>query len=123
MHLSPALRETGTYPFVKLDEAKRRLHDEGVALIDFGKGDPREPTDLRIRQALVDGITGSSGSPSPPRRPSTAPPAGGDGRRGCALVQAPLRRPPRSRDGDRPDVREQGGHLPAPADDRRPPLG
>jgi len=63
MHLSPALRETGTYPFVKLDEAKRRLHDEGVALIDFGKGDPREPTDLRIRQALVDGITEISSYP------------------------------------------------------------
>src|SRR3954454_5199964 len=63
MHLSPALRETGTYPFVKLDEAKRRLHDEGVALIDFGKGDPREPTDLLIRQALVDGITEISSYP------------------------------------------------------------
>jgi succinyldiaminopimelate transaminase len=63
MHVSPALRETGTYPFVKLDEAKRRLHDQGVELIDFGKGDPREPTDARIRQALVDGITEISSYP------------------------------------------------------------
>jgi acetylornithine aminotransferase len=53
MQVSTVLRETGTYPFVKLDEAKRRLRAEGVELIDFGKGDPREPTDPRIREALV----------------------------------------------------------------------
>jgi succinyldiaminopimelate transaminase len=57
MNLSPALRETGTYPFVKLDEAKRRLQAEGVELIDFGKGDPREPTDPLIRNALVNSLT------------------------------------------------------------------
>jgi acetylornithine aminotransferase len=55
--LSPALAATGTYPFVKLDEAKRRLAARGVELIDFGKGDPREPTDPMIRQALADSIT------------------------------------------------------------------
>jgi succinyldiaminopimelate transaminase len=57
MNLSPVLRETGTYPFVKLEEAKRRLQAEGVELIDFGKGDPREPTDPRIRDALVNSLT------------------------------------------------------------------
>jgi succinyldiaminopimelate transaminase len=63
MHVSPALRETGTYPFVKLDEAKRRLRAEGVELIDFGKGDPREATDPRIRQALVESLTEISSYP------------------------------------------------------------
>src|SRR5919199_2948403 len=63
MHVSPVLRETGTYPFVKLDEAKRRLEAEGVELIDFGKGDPREPTDPRIREALVDNLTEISSYP------------------------------------------------------------
>jgi succinyldiaminopimelate transaminase len=63
VHLSPALRETGEYPFVKLEEAKRRLLDRGVQLIDFGKGDPREPTDARIRQALADSITEISSYP------------------------------------------------------------
>jgi N-succinyldiaminopimelate aminotransferase len=63
MHLSPALRDTGTYPFVKLDDAKRRLLEQGVQLIDFGKGDPREPTDERIRQALADSITEISSYP------------------------------------------------------------
>lgn len=53
MNLSPALAAAGMYPFVKLDQAKRRLAAEGVELIDFGKGDPREATDPRIREALV----------------------------------------------------------------------
>ena len=55
--LSPALEATGTYPFVKLEEAKRRLAARGVELIDFGKGDPREPTDPMIRQAVADSLT------------------------------------------------------------------
>src|SRR5580765_751654 len=63
MHLSPALRDTGTYPFVKLEDAKRRLLAQGVELIDFGKGDPREPTDTRIRRALADSITEISSYP------------------------------------------------------------
>jgi succinyldiaminopimelate transaminase len=55
--LSPALTATGTYPFVKLEEAKRRLAADGVELIDFGKGDPREPTDPMIRRAVAESIT------------------------------------------------------------------
>jgi succinyldiaminopimelate transaminase len=55
--LSPALAATGTYPFVKLEEAKRRLAAEGVELIDFGKGDPREPTDWMIRRAVAESLT------------------------------------------------------------------
>ena len=45
-----------TYPFVRLEEAKRRLLAAGVDVIDFGKGDPNEPTDPMIRQALVDAL-------------------------------------------------------------------
>jgi len=56
MQLSPALAATGTYPFVELEQAKRRLAAEGVDLIDFGKGDPREPTDPMIRNALTDSL-------------------------------------------------------------------
>jgi acetylornithine aminotransferase len=57
MQLSPALAATGTYPFVRLEAAKRELAAQGVELIDFGKGDPREPTDERIRRALADSLT------------------------------------------------------------------
>jgi acetylornithine aminotransferase len=63
MHLSPALRDTGTYPFTKLEDAKRQLLAQGVDLIDFGKGDPREPTDALIRRALADSITEISSYP------------------------------------------------------------
>src|SRR5437588_1546721 len=63
MNLSPALRATGTYPFVKLEQAKRRLAAEGVELIDFGKGDPMEATDPAIRQALVDALEERIGYP------------------------------------------------------------
>src|SRR5213595_603130 len=55
--LSPTLTATGTYPFVRLEEAKRRLAAEGVHLIDFGKGDPREPTDPMIRRAVAESLT------------------------------------------------------------------
>ena len=57
MQLSPALAATGTYPFVELEQAKRRLAAAGVELIDFGKGDPREPTDPMIRRALAESLT------------------------------------------------------------------
>ena len=63
MQLSPVLAATGTYPFVRLEETKRRLASEGVELIDFGKGDPREETDPLIRRALVESVEPLSGYP------------------------------------------------------------
>jgi acetylornithine aminotransferase len=63
MRFSPVLRATGTYPFVKLEQAKRRLAAEGVELIDFGKGDPREKTDPLIREALATAVTETSTYP------------------------------------------------------------
>jgi acetylornithine aminotransferase len=54
--INPTLAEMATYPFVRLEEARRRLVAEGVEVIDFGKGDPNEPTDPMIRQALVDAL-------------------------------------------------------------------
>ena len=63
MQLSPALAATGTYPFVQLEQAKRRLAAQGIELIDFGKGDPREPTDPIIRQALAESLTEISSYP------------------------------------------------------------
>ena len=63
MNISPALRATGTYPFVKLEQAKRRLAADGVDLIDFGKGDPMEATDPAIRRALIDALEERMGYP------------------------------------------------------------
>jgi len=56
VRLSPIIARLGTYPFVRLEEAKQRMRERGVELIDFGVGDPQEPTDERIRQALIDAV-------------------------------------------------------------------
>ncbi|HET7572226.1 MAG TPA: aminotransferase class I/II-fold pyridoxal phosphate-dependent enzyme [Gaiellaceae bacterium] len=53
IRISPTLTGMATYPFVRLEEARRRLLADGVDVIDFGKGDPNEPTDPMIREALV----------------------------------------------------------------------
>ena len=53
VRIAPTLAGMATYPFVQLEEARRRLVAEGIDVIDFGKGDPNEPTDPSIRQALV----------------------------------------------------------------------
>jgi N-succinyldiaminopimelate aminotransferase len=54
--INPTLAEMATYPFVRLEEKRRELLAAGVEVIDFGKGDPNEPTDPMIRQALVDAL-------------------------------------------------------------------
>ena len=56
IRIAPTLAGMATYPFVRLEETRRRLLAEGVEVIDFGKGDPNEPTDSTIRQALVDAV-------------------------------------------------------------------
>jgi succinyldiaminopimelate transaminase len=56
IRIAPTLAEMATYPFVRLEEARRTLVAQGVEVIDFGKGDPNEPTDPIIRKALVDAL-------------------------------------------------------------------
>jgi succinyldiaminopimelate transaminase len=62
--VSPILERQTTYPFVRLNEAARRVEARGIDVIDFGMGDPREPTDPKIRQALVDGLRDRMGYPA-----------------------------------------------------------
>ena len=62
--LNPILAHQGAYPLLRLDERRRALEETGAELFDFGTGDPREPTDERIRQALIDGVPKSSRYPS-----------------------------------------------------------
>jgi aspartate/methionine/tyrosine aminotransferase len=52
VRLNPAVAATGTYPFVRLAEAKARVAASGVTMIDFGIGEPREETPEFIREAL-----------------------------------------------------------------------
>jgi succinyldiaminopimelate transaminase len=62
--VSPILERQTTYPFVRLNEAARRVEARGIDVIDFGMGDPREPTDPKIRQALIDGLRDRMGYPA-----------------------------------------------------------
>jgi acetylornithine aminotransferase len=63
VRVSPILSAQTTYPFVRLERAKRQAVEAGLDLIDFGAGDPREPTDPAIRQALVEGLRERMGYP------------------------------------------------------------
>ena len=64
MPLSPVLRATATYPFVRLNEAAAERRARGLEVIDLGMGDPREPTDPTILQALRDGVRERMGYPA-----------------------------------------------------------
>jgi acetylornithine aminotransferase len=52
-----------SYPFLRLTDARRRLEADGVHVVDFGTGDPNEPTPALIRQALVDNVDERSSYP------------------------------------------------------------
>jgi succinyldiaminopimelate transaminase len=62
--LNPVLADLPAYPLARMDERRRELEEKGVRLFDFGTGDPREPTDERIRQALITGVPETSRYPS-----------------------------------------------------------
>ena len=63
VRVSPVLATQTTYPFVRIEQAKRERAARGVEIFDFGQGDPREPTDPLIRQALVDALADTRGYP------------------------------------------------------------
>jgi N-succinyldiaminopimelate aminotransferase len=67
--LSPTLRAQATYPFVRLNEAAAARRAAGLEVIDFGMGDPREPTDPAILKALRDGVRDRMGYPAAPGLP------------------------------------------------------
>lgn len=56
MRLSPVLQASGTYPFVRLAEARRAAQAAGADVIDFGVGEPREETPAFIRRALCEAV-------------------------------------------------------------------
>ena len=61
--VSPLLSSLAAYPFVRLEEAKRAAAARGIEIIDFGVGDPREPTPQLVKDALVDALGDSSRYP------------------------------------------------------------
>jgi acetylornithine aminotransferase len=62
--VSPILRGQPTYPFVRLTQAAAERRARGLEVIDLGMGDPREPTDPRIIEALKDGVRERMGYPA-----------------------------------------------------------
>jgi acetylornithine aminotransferase len=63
MAVSPILRKQATYPFLRLNQAAAARRARGLEVIDLGIGDPREPTDPRIIEALKEGVRDSMGYP------------------------------------------------------------
>jgi succinyldiaminopimelate transaminase len=63
VRLSPVLTGLRRYPFVHLNEARARLAEAGVPVIDFGIGEPREETPAFIREALARSIEPQSRYP------------------------------------------------------------
>ena len=104
MPLSPVLREQATYPFVRLAQAAAEREASGLEVIDFGTGDPQEPTHPRIMAALRDGVRERMGYPAATGLPELR-----------EAIAAWIRRrfgvDARSGHPDRPDARQQGGDL------------
>src|SRR5262245_50474907 len=64
MSISPVLRAQSTYPFVRLNQAADEREAQGLEVIDFGTGDPQEPTDPRIIAALREAVRERMGYPA-----------------------------------------------------------
>jgi acetylornithine aminotransferase len=67
--VNPVLDALQTYPFVRLDEAKADARARGIELIDFGMGDPIEPTPEFIQRALAEALPLTAGYPRAPGLP------------------------------------------------------
>jgi N-succinyldiaminopimelate aminotransferase len=67
--VNPVLDGLQTYPFVRLDEAKADARSRGIELIDFGMGDPIEPTPEFIQHALAEALPLTAGYPRAPGLP------------------------------------------------------
>jgi len=61
--VNSVLASLQAYPFVRLDEAKAAARARGIHLIDFGMGDPIEPTPEFIQRALADALPLTAGYP------------------------------------------------------------
>ncbi len=54
--MNERLRSLPTYPMEQLAGWRRELEARGVAVLDFGTGDPREPTPAILRRALCESV-------------------------------------------------------------------
>src|SRR3712207_9439203 len=85
--LNPVLERGGAYPLLRLDERRREVEERGIELYDFGTGDPREPTDPKIRRGLHHSLPEGGHKPTTPgkREQREALRAGGERSAGGTL--------------------------------------
>ena len=62
--MNKILKSLKPYPMEELNRIKSELKDKGIKIYDFGTGDPKEPTDKKIRQALINAVPEVSQYPS-----------------------------------------------------------
>jgi succinyldiaminopimelate transaminase len=62
--MNKILKELKPYPMEELNKIKNWLKEKGVKIYDFGTGDPKEPTDKKIREALINSVPEISQYPS-----------------------------------------------------------
>jgi acetylornithine aminotransferase len=67
--IHPLLAGDAEYPFVKLARRRQELAPAGVAIVDFGMGDPREETPAFIRDALRAAVPAVSSYPATVGKP------------------------------------------------------
>lgn len=67
--MNPLLEDEREYPFARLLEMKRRRQAEGGIVLDFGQGDPRDPTPAFIRRALAEAVPEVSSYPTVKGKP------------------------------------------------------
>ncbi|MSX02270.1 MAG: succinyldiaminopimelate transaminase, partial [Actinobacteria bacterium] len=53
MQINPLVEELGEYPFTELTAKRIALEKSGRTIINFGVGEPREPTPQFIRETLA----------------------------------------------------------------------
>ncbi len=54
--MNSRIKQLKAYPMDRLNRAKEELRRKGIKIYDFGTGDPKEPTDERIRRALIETV-------------------------------------------------------------------
>ncbi len=62
--MNKVIKSLKPYPMEELNRIKSQLKEKGIKIYDFGTGDPKEPTDPKIRQALIAAVPEISQYPS-----------------------------------------------------------
>lgn len=62
--MNERIRSLKPYPMIELARRKAAVIERGIEVLDFGTGDPIEPTPEPIRQALIDAVPEVSQYPS-----------------------------------------------------------